>query len=282
MSSWKSDAGRSQVHAACRALLDQWPLATRRHELPTCQGTTFVLECGRADGPPVVLLHGSMSTSLSWLNEMRLMRGRFRMLAVDMIGEPGPSADVRPALDSDAHAAWLDDVFDGLGIAAAAIVGISLGGWLGLDYTVRRPQRVEQLALIVPGGIGKQKNILPWALPMMLLGKWGQRKVAERILGPEPADVDTLTREFLDLQALIARHFRPRRVVLPRVSDAQLQAIDIPVMAVVAGRDVMLDPHTMRQRLERNVPDLRLHFLPEARHFPGDQSERIACFLDAP
>ena len=53
-------------------------------------------------------------------------------------------------------------------------------------------------------------------------------------------------------------------------------------MAVVAGRDVMLDPHTMRQRLERNVPDLRLHFLPEARHFPGDQSERIACFLDAP
>ena len=254
MSSWKSDAGRSQVHAACRALLDQWPLATRRHELPTCQGTTFVLECGRADGPPVVLLHGSMSTSLSWLNEMRLMGGRFRMLAVDMIGEPGLSADVRPALDSDAHAAWLDDVFDGLGIAAAAIVGISLGGWLGLDYTVRRPQRVEQLALIVPGGIGKQKNILPWALPMMLLGKWGQRKVAERILGPE----------------------------LPRVSDAQLQAIDIPVMAVVAGRDVMLDPHTMRQRLERNVPDLRLHFLPEARHFPGDQSERIACFLDAP
>ncbi len=46
----------------------------------------------------------------------------------------------------------------GLGVARAPFVGASLGGWLAVDYTVRRPARVERLALLVPGGIGRQKH----------------------------------------------------------------------------------------------------------------------------
>jgi pimeloyl-ACP methyl ester carboxylesterase len=74
-----------------------------------------------------------------------------------MIGEPGLSAPSRPRLASDAYALWLDDVLHELGVARASLVGVSLGGWLALDYATRRPERVERLALLCPGGVGKQR-----------------------------------------------------------------------------------------------------------------------------
>ncbi|WZB77262.1 alpha/beta fold hydrolase [Achromobacter insuavis] len=80
-----------------------------------------------------------------------------------------PSAPARLPLASDAHAAWLEAVLDSLGVARAACFGISLGAWLALDFAVRRPARVERLALLCPSGIGRQKNILPWVLPLLLL-----------------------------------------------------------------------------------------------------------------
>jgi pimeloyl-ACP methyl ester carboxylesterase len=64
----------------------------------------------------------------------------FRVYCIDMIGEPGLSAPVRPALASDAHAVWLDDVLNHLAVTRVSILGASLGGWLALDYTIRHPE----------------------------------------------------------------------------------------------------------------------------------------------
>ena len=83
---------------------------------------------------------------------------RFRVYAIDMIGDAGLSAPSRPPLAGDAHALWLDDVLAGLSVASASFVGMSLGGWLTLDYASPRPGRVERLALICPAGIGRQKT----------------------------------------------------------------------------------------------------------------------------
>ncbi|MCM2524433.1 alpha/beta hydrolase [Stenotrophomonas maltophilia] len=76
----------------------------------------------------------------------------YRVHAVDIIGEPGLSEGTQPALDSDAHAQWLDDVLDALGVESAAFVGLSFGGFLALDYALRRPARVNALVLVSPLG----------------------------------------------------------------------------------------------------------------------------------
>ena len=60
-------------------------------------------------------------------------------------------------MDSDAHALWLDDVMRALSLDRASIVGVSLGGWLALDYATRRPERVESFVLICAAGLGRQK-----------------------------------------------------------------------------------------------------------------------------
>lgn len=73
-----------------------------------------------------------------------------------MIGEAGLSAPSRPPLASDAYALWLDDLLRSLGLDRVSIVGVSLGGWLALDYATRRPERIERLAVLCPAGVGRQ------------------------------------------------------------------------------------------------------------------------------
>jgi hypothetical protein len=72
----------------------------------------FVVTCGQALAPPLVLLHGSGANSMMWAGHVAAWAEHFRIHAIDVIGEPGLSAPSRPPLASDAYAAWLDDVLD--------------------------------------------------------------------------------------------------------------------------------------------------------------------------
>lgn len=139
---YRSAEAASAIEATCRRVLDRWPVPNAELHLQTRQGPTFVLACGPESAPPVMLLHGAQANSAAWLPDVALWSTKFRLFAVDMIGEAGFSARVRPELVRDAHALWLNDVFGGLRPSRAAIVGTSLRGWLALDYASRRPEAV--------------------------------------------------------------------------------------------------------------------------------------------
>ena len=97
-----------------------------------------------------MLLHGTLSNAASWMFDAERWSEYYRVHAVDIIGEPGLSEGTQPALDSDAHAQWLDDVLDALGVECAAFVGLSFGGFTALDYALRRPARVNALVWSAP------------------------------------------------------------------------------------------------------------------------------------
>jgi pimeloyl-ACP methyl ester carboxylesterase len=86
---------------------------------------------------------------------------------------------------------------------------------------------------------------------------------------------------FIDFVALIHRHFRPRMVKLPVFSDSALRNLSAPVLAIVGGRDVLLDSARTKRRLERHAPGAQVVYLPEAGHFIPGQKERVLEFLRA-
>ncbi len=108
------------VLAAYRQVLSDWPGPHESHHLATRAGSTFVVSCGPEHGPALVLLHGTLSNAASWMFDAERWSEYYRVHAVDIIGEPGLSEGTQPALDSDAHAQWLDDVLDALGVESAA------------------------------------------------------------------------------------------------------------------------------------------------------------------
>lgn len=279
---WKSEAGGKAVLARYAEFLAHWPAPNAQRRIATAQGETFVVSCGPEGAPDVVLLHGSASNSASWMGDVATLSQRFRVHAVDMIGEPGFSAPARPPLASHVYADWLGEVLAGLGVQRAALVGISLGGWLALEYATRRPETVSAVALLCPGGVGRHRNILVWALPLLFLGRWGRAKIMQRMAGGAAPPGDALAPEakaYGAFMEMVFANFRPRTEALPPFSDAELARLDMPLLAILGAKDVMIDSAGARDRLVRNVPNAEIAWLPEAGHLLIDQGARIDGFL---
>jgi pimeloyl-ACP methyl ester carboxylesterase len=277
---YKSPEGERLVRERYLAFLERWPVAHQQFRIPTSQGETFIVASGPETAAPLLLLHGGAANSAMWMGDVRTLAARFRVYTVDMIGEPGLSAPSRPPLASEAHSVWLDEILRALSVDRAAFVGVSLGGWLALDYATRRPARVEKVAVLCPGGVGRQKLAIVFlTIGLRLCGAWGRRKLMERILGRTPADPPPPVQAFARFVALIHQHFRPRIVKLPVFSDAALRRLTMPVLAIVGARDVLLDSAQTKRRLAQLVPNAEVVFLPEAGHFIPGQTARILEFL---
>ena len=273
---YKSEAGRHAVERQYRRVLERWPVAWEQHIVSTRQGDTFVIACGDPLAPPLVLFHGSGTNSASWMRDVATWVQHHRVYAIDMIGEPGLSAPSRPPLTSSAYAEWLDDVWAGLGLEKASVVGISLGGWLGLDFAIRRPNRVRSLSLISPSGIGRQNYMLLLKVGVLrLFGTWGLVKSLELVSGRTAA----LPKPIVDALLMVFRHFRPRMGRIPRLTDTDLAGLSMPVQVVVGSDDALLNSPETRERVERFVRNARVTYIENAGHILPPQTATVAEFL---
>ncbi len=262
MTIYKSEAGAALLRERYLDALEAWPGS--RAKAPTPEGETFVLISGPAEAPPLVLLHGSGSNSAEWVARNPALTRHFRVYAVDIIGEPGLSAETRPPLDSDRYARWLEAVLDHFDVTRAAFLASSFGGWLALDFAIRCPERVAALALRCPVGLAPmKKGFAVKAVLLALLGEKGRRKaVAGAVGAPESSPV-------VEQQLLVAANYRYRTGPFPVFGDAALAGLRMPVYAVAGADDAMVDSATTKRRLEAAgaVVDL----VPGTGHFlPGE------------
>jgi pimeloyl-ACP methyl ester carboxylesterase len=274
---YKSDAGRRAVELA------HWPVPSVQRHIETREGPTFVVSSGPEPAPAVVLLHGSAFNSLTWFGDVAAWSQHLRVHAVDVIGHPGLSAPVRPPYASLRYASWLDDVLAGLGVERAAFVGISLGGWLAIDYASRCPDRATALVLLAPGGIGRElistTKLLFVILPMLMLGERGRRAALRRILGSSPAAADHPgARVVADFLSLIGKHFRQNLAKVRRFDDAELKRLTMAVLLIAGDADPMLDSHDTAHRIGR-LPSTEVILLANVGHAVVGQTASILAFL---
>jgi pimeloyl-ACP methyl ester carboxylesterase len=105
------------------------------------------------DGPPVLLLHPGIADSRAWDGIWSELTARARVVRFDVRGYGrSPAATQGYTIPDDALA-----VLDSLGIAAAHLVGCSMGGGAAMDLAVLHPSRVLSLTLLCPG-----VNGYPW------------------------------------------------------------------------------------------------------------------------
>ena len=262
MTIYKSEAGARLLRERYLEALKAWPHDELR--VPTPEGETFVVAAGPAEAPPLVLLHGSGSNSAEWAPRFPALVEHFRVYAVDIIGEPGLSAETRPPLTTDRYAGWLDAVLDHVGAARAAFLTSSFGGWLALDYATRRPERVAALALRCPIGLGPmKKGFVVKAVLLALLGERGRRRSVAGVLGePESSPI-------VAQQLLVSANYRYRTGPFPVFGDAALSGLTMPVYAVAGAEDAMVDSATTKRRLE--AAGATVDLVPGTGHYiPGE------------
>src|SRR3954467_673832 len=110
-------------------------------------------------GPPVVLIHGMINSSRHWEPVALRLAGDHPVIGPDLIGHghrPTPRGDS----SLGAHAASIRDLLAAIGVERASIVGHSLGGGVAMQFFWQFPSRVERLALVSSGGLGREVSPL--------------------------------------------------------------------------------------------------------------------------
>lgn len=255
-------------------------------DLPTSFGTVRAYRFeGGGSGEPVVLLPGrNASTPMYQTNLTALLRQR-PVYSIDLLGEAGLSVQSAPITDGPDQAQWLDETLAGLGLQRAHLLGVSIGGWTAVNCGVHRPGRIASLTLLDPVQTFGRLRIAPVLASTLMLApgvpeKW-RRGVMSWIAGG--AEVDDAE----PVATLIASGSKDFviRTPMPRMfTDEQLRALRMPVLALLAGRSVMLDPQRCAARARSLLPNAQIEIWPDASHaingeYPDEIAERLSRFL---
>lgn len=99
------------------------------------------------DGFPVVLVHGSPTSSILFRHQMAALSKRFRVIAPDLLGF-GRSAVPPGGTAFRQQASVLRALLDHLGLERYALLGHDWGGPIGMSCASRRPKQLSQLILV--------------------------------------------------------------------------------------------------------------------------------------
>ncbi len=258
-------------------------------------------------GPPLLLVHGLMTSSYSWRYVLEPLAKHFTVYAPDLPGA-GRTDHILPGRDRQLYSAaslsaWLGELVSALQIRGAIAVGNSLGGYLclgaALDDTglfsklvnIHSPARPEprlhalHAALKLPGAKQSLSAVIQRSPE-----RWVHRNVHywdESLKSLEEAReyaAPLATRR--GCQAFIeylAQTMAPHgfKTLLTRLRVLRERQADFPVslMLVYAERDPMVSPKN-GVALSALLPGARFEQLTRVGHFPHvDAPERLLSLL---
>jgi pimeloyl-ACP methyl ester carboxylesterase len=272
--------------------------APRRKEIRLHGHPVSYYEAG--SGPVLLLVHGITSSADAWRSVMPALAKHFTVVAPDLLGHGG-SAKPRGDYSLGAHASGLRDLLAALGHERATVVGHSMGGGIAMVLAYQFPERVERLALVSSGGLGKEVGFvlraatLPGAgLVLPVITRRGPRDavigaahVLSRLGLRTRADVRGTALGLASLRDGAARRafIHTARSIIDsagqRVSahDRLNLAAGMPTLLLWGDRDPMI-PAEHGIAAHAAIPHSRLELFPGAGHYPFEEDpERFVSVL---
>jgi aminoacrylate hydrolase len=222
-------------------------------------------------GPPLLMIAGIASDGASWGPLTPLLAERFRLILVDNRGAGRTRCEgpLRLADMAGDCAALLDH----LGVLKADVVGHSLGGYLGLLLAQNHPTRVRRLVTMCAAGLTPKVRMLFEDLARVystsvpedwfrLLYQW---------LFSEPFFADQRNvAAAADASAAYPWRQSPgdfgRQVAaLATVPPVSLASLGCPVLALAAGRDLIVSPAAVAA-LHAAIAQHSVDVIPDAAH----------------
>ena len=244
-----------------------------------------VRDVGGAEGPVVVLLHGSNASLHTWEGWTEELAEHFRVVSLDLPGHgltgPDPHGRYRAAEMAEVVGAVVDE----LGIERFSLAGSSMGGGVALQYVLAHPERVERLILV--GSVGYPREDGPPALYRVLgvpvIGDAARlitpRRAVARVLRTAYADPDRVEEETIDRYWHLLRREGNRaatveRMGLRREGDSvvadRLDEIDVPALILWGAADTWV-PVRDAERFEQDLPDAQLVIYEDLGHIPMEE-----------
>ncbi len=108
-----------------------------------------ILEAGRDDAPPLVMIHGGNSVAAGWEPLLSILQRDFHVYAPDRPGCGLTGKFDYHGVPFRMHGTdFVEAALNGLALRRATLVGNSMGGYWALLYALAYPERVERLVLV--------------------------------------------------------------------------------------------------------------------------------------
>ena len=256
----------------------------------TVAGASFYFEEAGA-GPAVVLLHGFPLDSRIWKGQRDALASRYRVIAPDLRGfgkSQSRETFTIESLADDVHALLAE-----IGALPCVLGGLSMGGYVALEYVKKYPTDLRALMLIDTKAEGDTPEGKEARVKMAQLAREkGSAAVAEqmmpKMLAPDadkyrPAVVKEL-RAIMEAcpattieNALMAMRER-------RDHSANLPSIAAPTLILVGEADAITPPK-VSQAMKDAIPNSQMVLIKGAGHMtPMEQPEQVnqamMAFLD--
>jgi 4,5:9,10-diseco-3-hydroxy-5,9,17-trioxoandrosta-1(10),2-diene-4-oate hydrolase len=257
------------------------------------------------EGPPIVLVHGlGSSAGLEFRFNLEPLAQRHRVIAPDL---PGFGQSDKPQIPYTMpfFVETLGTFLERVGVARAAVLGISFGGRVALGHALRQAERVEKLILVDSLGLGTPRRVMAYRLLLMRgIGELMMTSTATALRRLSPATVRRFWGWYLNrpqsvehilsdiriqdhgrmmnapgyqaaylatLRSLAARSSLRDGVAL----DRELRELSMPVL-LVWGRHDHLFPPSHAQVAAAVLPNARVEIFEEAGHTPQmEEPERF-------
>ena len=223
-------------------------------------------------GTPLLLVHGWPLDHTMWAGQLGGLGAYARVIAPDLRGFGGSTG--RPPHTIDQYADDLAAFLDALGLARAAVCGLSMGGYVAFSLLRRHRDRVRALVLADTRATadtdeareGRHRQIA-------LIEQEGMTALADRQLEP------MIGRTTLERQPELAESVRRLMAAVPAEgaigalramadrpdSTPLLASIDVPTL-VVGGEEDRITPPSVLREMADQIPRSRLEIVEGAGH----------------
>jgi pimeloyl-ACP methyl ester carboxylesterase/membrane protein DedA with SNARE-associated domain len=221
--------------------------------------------------PVVVLLHGSPGGKRDFATVVPDLAARYRVIVPDLPGFGASEHDI-PDYSFHAHARYVLELLDSLGIDDAHVVGFSMGGGVALSMAALQPRRVRSITMLSAIGVQEMELLGDYDLNhalhgAQLAGLWGLRELTPNFGWMDDAVLGVpYARNFYDSDQ------RPLRGILSGWPG--------PMLIVHGERDPLVPIQAAREHA-RLVPQSELIVTPESHFMVFQDGPEVAATLGA-
>ncbi|MDP9424953.1 MAG: alpha/beta hydrolase [Actinomycetota bacterium] len=247
-------------------------------------------------GPPVLLVHGWLSSGRIWERLANRLAQRFTVYSLDLSGF-GESDKPISGYGVRYGSRLLYAFCAHFGLARSAVVGHDIGGAMAVKLAADHPDVVGRLVLVATPADEDQMDLptLLWLSTLPVIGplfySLGRyiRPLRQLWMRPFVSDPDDLTEEVIDdagmaTPASVTKTLSVARRELARGRLVrQAGIIKVPVLVIVGEEDQIVDPQAASE-WARALPTVEVVLTEDAGHLPmlertGEFNAQVLAFL---
>lgn len=235
---------------------------------------------GPDNAPVLVMIHGysfSLESFDAWAADLS---ADYRVVRMDLTGHALTGPDPQQRYSVPQTVEFVGALLDEMDVQSATLMGNSLGGLVAWRLAADRPDLVDRLVLIAPGGFsinGVTEDPVPVPAPVAFyLRNAPQGMIAaatSRLYGDATRMAPDVPQRVGDLMrtpgvgdALVER---VEVFTLP-APEADMARVQAPALILWGGRDVMI-PVDHAARMEAALPDARAVIYEDLGHIPHEE-----------